>query len=78
LIKVIFGELHSYFLIRSNLFISILFAALQRSYRRHRLRWNVSGKCVLDSIPVVPKVWIASQKRVAKGKKMGRAEAIQN
>jgi len=27
---------------------------------------------------VVPKVWVATQRRAAKGKKMGRAEVIQN
>jgi len=27
--------------------------------------------------PVVPKVWVATQAKVTKGQKMGRAEAIQ-
>jgi len=44
---------------------------------RNTCRRSLSPRLVRWSCPVVPKVWVKTQRRVEKGHKMGRTEVIQ-
>jgi len=47
------------------------------SKMRNACRRSITQRLVSWSSPVVPKVWVETRTRVAKGQKMGRAEVIQ-